>query len=405
MVKVNLSSTFAPATEAAQRRDRLVDLQEEVRKLKAENQRLAEAKQQELIQGLSAEGKEEVSISDITPNLTQARRTIDDALIRKRASSLLQHGQLTPILLIRGYEGAHLLEDGELRWRAAQLLVREGHSDWATLDAVFTIEPETDLEIDERSLLHNIHNEALNPLDRIEALFKLILAEVEIVPNPKMMREASSEESAKIETLMALIRNIDYRIRKTRTSNYRQKLQEAVALFPEAQADIVNIVGDAVELSDAQKRILAIFLRFQLHISTVAAQDLRYANMLPDLKEAVRSGISCAHAIALQPLNSKTLGISPRKALKLRQQWIERIRSEKLGVREVQRGVKQALAQKSPPKQESGLVSVEGVRMIEKIETHKYPLSELRQVREVLLTKLKEIEARLDGDQSASQSR
>ena len=358
--------------------------------------------QQELIKGLAAEGKEEIAIGDIMPNSTQARRTIDDELIRKRASSLLQHGQLTPILLIRRQECAHLLEDGELRWRAAQLLVSEGYSDWATLDAVFTIEPETDLEMDERSLLHNIHNEALNPLDRIEALFKLILAEVEISPSSKTMQETSSEESAKIEALMALIRNIDYRLRKTEDSSRRQQLQDAVALFPEEQAEIVNTVGDAIKLSDTQKRILAIFLRFQLHINTVAAQDLRYANMLPDLKEAVRSGLSCAHAIALQPLNAKKLGISPGKALKLRKEWIQRIRSEKLGVREVRSGVKEALTQKSSLKKEGKPAKNKGVTMVEMIETHKYPLSELMQVREALLAKLKEVEAALSANPESS---
>ena len=402
MVKVDLSSTFAPATDATRRRDRLTELQEEVRRLKAENRTLAEAKQQELIQGLAAEGKEEISIDSIEPNPTQARRTVDDGLVQKRASSLLQHGQLTPILLIRGQDGTHRLEDGELRWRAAQFLVGEGYSHWATLDAVFTIEPETDLALDERSLLHNIHNESLNPLDRIEALFKLILAEVEIEPSRKARQASVSEESAKTETLMALIRNIDYRIRKNDAYSYRKQLQDAVALFPEAQAEIVSTVGDAIELSDTQKSILAIFLRFQLHISTVAAQDLRYANMLPDLKDAVRSGISCAHAIALQKLTPEKLKITPAKALKLRQKWIERIRSENLGVREVMQGVKQALTLKSSPQKIGDPVPVKDVRMIEKIETHKYPLSELQQVKDALLVKLKEIDARLNSETSSS---
>jgi ParB-like chromosome segregation protein Spo0J len=396
MVKVDLSSKFTPATEAAQRRDRLVELQSEVRRLKEENQKLAEEKQQELIQDLASEGKEKVSIHAIRPNLTQARRTMDNGLVQKRASSLLQHGQLTPILLIRGQD-EHLLEDGELRWRAAQLLVEQGHSEWITLDAVFAVEPETELEIDERSLLHNIHNEALNPLDRIEALFKLILAEVEITPSPKIEQSASSEEEAKTEALMALIRNIDYRVRRKGSDSDRQKLQEAIKFFPDAQAGIINEIGNAVELSDAQKQILSIFLRFQLNIGTVAAQDLRYANMLPDLKDAVRDGISCAHAISLQPLNSKKLGIPPKKALKLRQQWIQRIRSEKLGVREVQRGVKQVLAENNPT-EKSDVAESQLQKAIASIEPRKYAASDLRQIREALLEKLREIDARL-GDQ------
>jgi ParB-like chromosome segregation protein Spo0J len=393
MVKVDLSSKFTPATEAAQRRDRLVELQNEVRRLKEENQQLAEEKQQELIQGLASEGKEKVAINQIKPNLTQARRTIDAVLVKKRASSLLQHGQLTPILLIRGQD-EHLLEDGELRWRAAQFLVEEGYSEWATLDAVFAVEPETDLEIDERSLLHNIHNEALNPLDRIEALFKLILAEVEVTPSSKIQQNTSSEEEAKTEALMALIRNIDYRVRRKGSDADRQKLQEAIALFPDAQTEIVNEIGNTVEMSEAQKQILSIFLRFQLNIGTVAAQDLRYANMLPDLKDAVRNGISCAHAIALQPLNSKKLGVTPKKALKIRQQWIQRIHSEKLGVREVQRGVKQAIAENNST-EEVGRGESQVQDVIASIEPQKYEVSDLRLIREALLEKLREIDARL----------
>ena len=103
----------------------------------------------------------------------QARQTFHDQDIKERARSLLEEGQASPVILIPVDDGTKeidgYIEDGELTWRAATYLVKEGHVDWNKLKCRWSsLSPDEDAHT--KTLIHHRHKVNLNQLDEAEAL-------------------------------------------------------------------------------------------------------------------------------------------------------------------------------------------------------------------------------------------
>ena len=328
---MDLSTTFAGIkTEATQEIAELQATIEQLRQqLNAQDQEPLQAKQDELRDLLRQDGGEFlVDIALIEANPEQARQTKSRAEVEARAASLENNGQLDPVTIFShpAKEGKFMLEDGETRWRAAKLLVKQGKDNWQKIRAVVAPIPKSAIDLHKRSLLHSLHSNQLNPLDRIEGIIKQILASVEISPSTKRIQKFGDVELAKIDEVAAIIRSLEYKFRPK-----KDQLEILRHERLEQQIAGVETIEQEVEPTPEEKQVLLILLELQQHVASVAASDLRMLGLLQDLKEAVREkGLGCNHALAIQKLS--VLSLSEEKGVELRQKVVDQVIAEKLSL-------------------------------------------------------------------------
>lgn len=107
----------------------------------------------------------EVSISEIRPNPYQPRKEFDQSAIDELASSIKEHGIISPLIVRKSIKGYELVA-GERRLRAAKS---------AGLQQVpVVVKAYTDQQLMEIALIENLQRENLNPLEEAEAYEKLI---------------------------------------------------------------------------------------------------------------------------------------------------------------------------------------------------------------------------------------
>jgi ParB family transcriptional regulator, chromosome partitioning protein len=144
-------------------------------------------------------GKFLISLDKIEPS-KQCRQTFTESVIQKRMQSLSREGQLDPLVLVPLSETEafsdkkYQIEDGEVTFRAAKRLIEQGDTQWEYLEAVLSNIEDLDT-IHFRTLLHHLHSEGLNPLDRAESIFAEINLQLQI----------------ETEIAVKLLRNIVYR--------------------------------------------------------------------------------------------------------------------------------------------------------------------------------------------------
>ena len=118
----------------------------------------------------SDSGREEagplyVSVSRISPNPDQPRKSFNDKELTELADSIREHGILQPLVVRRQGAGYELII-GERRWRAAKLADLE-EVPCAVLDA-------TDRQVVELALVENVQRADLNPIEIAEAFRTLV---------------------------------------------------------------------------------------------------------------------------------------------------------------------------------------------------------------------------------------
>jgi ParB family chromosome partitioning protein len=107
----------------------------------------------------------EIPLAQLRANPYQPRKTFDDKTIEELATSIKEHGVITPIIVrevLKGYE----IIAGERRWRASQL------SKKATIPAV--VRKLSDQQVMEIALIENLQREDLNAMDIAQAYQGLI---------------------------------------------------------------------------------------------------------------------------------------------------------------------------------------------------------------------------------------
>lgn len=108
----------------------------------------------------------EIPISEIDRNPNQPRKTFTDESLKEMASSISVYGVLQPLLLVKEPSGRYLIVAGERRFRAATI---------AGLKKVPAIIREfTDQQIQEISLIENLHREDLNAIEAAEGMRELM---------------------------------------------------------------------------------------------------------------------------------------------------------------------------------------------------------------------------------------
>jgi len=109
---------------------------------------------------------QEISVSAITPNPRQPRRTFDEDALEELAESIRQVGLLQPVVVRAAGPGRYELVMGERRWRAAQ---RAGLTE---IGAIVKQTQDDDLLRD--ALIENLHRQQLDPLEEAAAYQQLL---------------------------------------------------------------------------------------------------------------------------------------------------------------------------------------------------------------------------------------
>lgn len=108
----------------------------------------------------------EIDITLIDRNPNQPRKTFKDETLHELANSIATCGVLQPLLLVNGDNGRYMIIAGERRFRASLL---------AGLKSVPAIVREfTPQQIQEISLIENLHREDLNAIEAAEGMRELM---------------------------------------------------------------------------------------------------------------------------------------------------------------------------------------------------------------------------------------
>ncbi|MGK7894249.1 MAG: ParB/RepB/Spo0J family partition protein [Xenococcus sp. (in: cyanobacteria)] len=285
-------------------------------------------------------GKYKIAIKDIKPS-QQCRQTFTDSAIFKRSQSLLAEGQLEPIILVPTAREAnqYQLEDGELRWRAANYLVEQGHKNWEYLEAVIAPISPNEKELHRRSLIHHLHSEALNPLDRLEAVIREINWQIDLEIKPEIITEYNGDQLlATQDKLKKLLRNMHYFFKTN--DQAKLKLQQ----LQQKPTSILHEEIETFELSKTQKELLGLLLELQISFQSFVANDLPMTSLSDDLKQAIRTkGLACHQALAINKLSAKNLNKTEIEAVEIRSSIIEEVVSKLLSVRKARQLVNQVL--------------------------------------------------------------
>ncbi len=109
-----------------------------------------------------------IPLADIEPNLHQPRKAFDGDALTALASSIAEHGVLSPLLVTPTANGTFEIVAGERRWRASKIA---GLSEVPCI--VRELEQQNIMEI---ALVENLQREDLNPIEEAEGYRELMKA-------------------------------------------------------------------------------------------------------------------------------------------------------------------------------------------------------------------------------------
>jgi len=109
---------------------------------------------------------QEIDISLIDRNPGQARKSFDEESLQSMASSIAMYGVLQPILLVKSEGGRYMIIAGERRFRAS---LKAGLK---SIPAI--VKNLSQQEIQEISLIENLHRENLNAIEAAECIRELM---------------------------------------------------------------------------------------------------------------------------------------------------------------------------------------------------------------------------------------
>lgn len=386
----SLTSAFSGATATVQQQEELKKLRFELERIKTENNQLKERDLKRLREELAKHsGEQLIDLDKLRPSV-QARQTFSSSAIRRRAESLKRYGQKNPIIVVARSDGLFEIEDGELRWRAAKLLVGEGLSIWKQLKAVLAPPPQEEEDLHQRSLIHHLHKEDLNPLDRIEAIIKHISQKVELeLSSEDLLASNGDLQLAQEQKIKRIIRNLDYRFKKN--SSDRAKFNKLIEESREQQYKQIQ----SFNLPTLPEKILLVLVELQVNISSLAANDLPMLSLSPDLKKSIREkGLPCHHALAIAKLSSAQLKASESLALQKRQEVTQQVISDSLSLKATRELIRQILAEYGQNQQSlthKNLLTQLNT-LLEQISLSGLKQKELVSLQNTLKSKMKEVE-------------
>ncbi|GCL36008.1 parB-like partition protein [Sphaerospermopsis reniformis] len=365
----DLTNYFSGAKQSQQ----LSEAEAEIQRLKAEIEELRSQGSSELetqLQTLRAQlqsqsGIQYIPLEKIQANPEQPRQTFLSESIESMSRSLVSDGQLEPIILI---QREHLvIFDGERRWRSAKNL------GWQNLQAVIIPEPDA---LHRKALITSLHREDLNPLDKAEAI----------------VRELATNTGLEPQDIPRILSTV---VRRLNAQKRMNSVVELLTVTPEEQKQGLA----ALDLDEREVAVLTILLDLQLNPASIDANIFPMLSLAEDLKAAIRSsGLKGVHAMALQKLSAKNLGLPESEAEEIRINITQKVLAEKLSVQKTRQLVTEAIASQSTDaeKIEKQVKPVAtATRSLYKVSGEalkKVEVSQLMEFQEVLRKKLAEIE-------------
>lgn len=365
----DLTNYFSGAKQSQQ----LSEAEAEIQRLKAEIEELRSQGSSELetqLQTLRAQlqsqsGIQSISLEKIQANPEQPRQTFLSESIESMSRSLVSDGQLEPIILI---QREHLvIFDGERRWRSAKNL------GWENLQAVIIPEPDA---LHRKALITSLHREDLNPLDKAEAI----------------VRELAINTGLEPQDIPRILSTV---VRRLNAQKRMNSVVGLITVIPEEQQQGLAIL----DLDEREAAIFTVLLDLQLNPASIDANIFPMLSLGEDLKAAIRSsGLKGVHAIALQKLSAKNLGVPELEAEEIRINITQKVLAEKLSVQKTRQLVTEAIALQSTDaekieKQVKPMTTA--TRSLYKVSgdaLKKVEVSQLIEFQEVLRKKLAEIE-------------
>ena len=280
-------------------------------KLELANQRIAE-----LEASVGEQEFQEIPLDMIEPNPNQPRKSF--YVVQRMKTLLTTQGQKQPIILVKIPEqDKYTIFDGECRYRGAKLL------EWDTIKAVFVpYHPET---FQEDVLISSLNRSSINALDEAEAIVRRIQTEIKLSETEIGDKLASfviyTRRRDELESLKYLTTNYEEREKYLENLKFRDEAEKIICLI------IANLGRSCLSTSSNKFPLL---------------------KLSPDLKEAIRErGLNEAVALRLNTINpnSKKLKgkITKQKALKLRQQLVEKILENEWSVKVASEAIKSAI--------------------------------------------------------------
>lgn len=365
----DLTNYFSAAKQSQQ----LSEAEQELQQLKAEIEELRSQGSTELEEQLQAlreqlqskSGVLSIPVEQIQPNPEQPRQTFLSESIDSMSRSLATDGQLEPIILIQREN--LVLFDGERRWRSALAL------GWQSLQAVIVPEP---AQVHRKALVTSLHREDLNPLDKAEAIVR------ELATNADL-------ESQDIPRILSTA---------VRRLNTQKRMSQVVELMTATAAEQQQALV-SMGLDDREQAVLRLLLDLQLNPASIDANIFPMLSLASDLKAAIReSGLKGVHAMALQKLSAKNLGLSEEKAQPIRVNTTQLVIADKLSVSQTRKLVGEVMSSHAQPETtpQKGVKQVSTVTgSLQKLSGEvlaKAEISQLMEFQEVLRQKLVEIE-------------
>ena len=293
--------------------DRVANKRQESFKQKLElaNQRIVE-----LETSVEEQVAQEIPLEMIEPNPNQPRKSF--YVVQRMKTLLRSQGQKQPIILVKIPErDKYTIFDGECRYRGAKLLA------WGTIKAVFlAYDPET---FQEDVLISALNRSSINALDEAEALVRRIQAEIDLSEAEICDKLASfvvyTRRRDQLESLKHLTTNYEEREKCLETLKFRDEAEKIICLL------LANLGRSCLSTSSNKFPLL---------------------KLSPDLKEAIREkGLNETVALRLNTINpnSKKLKgkITQQKALKLRQELVDRILEKEWSVKTASEAIKNAI--------------------------------------------------------------
>ena len=358
---------------AAKQSQQLSEAESELQQLRAEIEELrakGSTELEEQIQLLrsqlqSQSGIQCISLEQILPNPEQPRQTFLPESIESMSRSLASDGQLEPVILIQREN--LVIFDGERRWRSAKAL------GWQNLQAVIIPEPAA---LHRKALLTSLHREDLNPLDKSEAIVRELATNTDLDP----------QDIPRI--LSTVVRRLN-----------AQKRMNSVVDLSTVTAEEQQLGLATLDLDEREQAILALLLDLQLNPASIDANIFPMLSLAEDLKAAIRSkGLKGVHAMALQKLSAKNLGVTEEEAESIRLNTTQKVIAEKLSASATRKLVASVIASQVQPSSTSETkikpVSQEA-RRLQKLSLEslkKTDRTQLIEFQEVLRQKLAEIE-------------
>ncbi len=222
----------------------------------------------------SGETVVELKISEVEPDRTQPRRDFDEVKLAELASSIKEHGVITPIIVKRLETGFYQIVAGERRWRASKI------AEVKTIPAIVRDMDKGSLY--EISMIENLQRQDLNPVEEAKG-YKRLIDEFE------MTQEQISKKLGKSRSSVA---------NSLRILNLPK---EVITLLETAQLSF----GHAKVLLSCEDEKKQVALATKVVQEGMSVRELEQAIKTPDKKEAKPKKVDLNMKLALKAYEDK----------------------------------------------------------------------------------------------------